>query len=1238
MGRTRQMIGSALKFLLPEVQLVQTVREHGWVARREPAAGREPEERNEAPEQAAGRRQGQERMRAAGAGAGQTAAQTAPQGAPQPVRADGRTFGQAGFPASAAPVPEPGKTGQEDWSVEDLDRLFQEAEAAVNRRVVGQRPFVADLVAAYRQGYMNESPDQPRSVILVAGPPGTGKRTALNELLRSLHVHKRVPAAEAAELDLSHYTEQDLSGNFIEDLAAAFRQGEGTVLFGGLRQADSAVVAQAARLAAEGRLRTREGIRISAAGSFIVFYLDDPGAERGERGRIPAGLSGRLPSAVLQSVRAAAVSEPHDPASMQEISRALLEQAAEKLSRNTDTAVEVDGSVPARLARLAAEDRTFGEAVQEWIDRVWFPALSELRARGEIRRGDRVRLVFSGEEFRVEAPSGSYPVRPVSLAPDETLEEAIAELNGLIGLEPVKTCIRELMDTAALNRRRAAEGAGAVPMALHMVFTGNPGTGKTTVARLVGRILKAMGLLERGQLVEAARQDLVGSYVGSTAPKTMAKVEEATGGVLFIDEAYTLARHDHDTFGLEAIDTLVKAMEDRRDRLVVIIAGYTQETEGFLESNPGLRSRFPFMVEFPDYAPGDLLRILEGMAAANGLRLDDQAREGLAEQLERAQIPGRKDGGNGRLARNLLEEAVRRQAVRLREAGDAAPEELGLLTAADFGLGEQPVFDLDQEMNGIVGLAPVKSFIRALEQQVLADRRRRDAGIEVRSEQTLNMIFTGNPGTGKTTIARLTAGMLRSLGVLKKGHLVEVGRSDLVAEYVGHTAVQTKRVVESALGGVLFIDEAYALAQDGVQGGGFGREAIDTLVRLIELHKDNLVVIMAGYTEDMERFVSLNPGMASRFPLRIEFPDYTAGEMRQIAETMVRQRGFRLAPDMEGRLEDLFRSGPISARKDAGNGRLVRNVLEEAIRRQAGRLAEQPELEGERLNELNAADFGWEGTSRTGASEGDALRELDAVVGLEPVKAFVRSLSAQIEVGRRRRELGLPQAAAQTLHMVFQGNPGTGKTTIARILARRLRELGVIQADTLVETDRSGLVAGYVGQTALKTREVIERALGGVLFVDEAYALAEGDSFGQEAIDTLVKAMDDYRDKLIVILAGYEADMERFMNRNAGLRSRFPNVITFPDYSAEEMLLIARGQLAAQGYAMTAETELRLLDRFNASGSERESGNGRLVRNLAEQALRAHALRVSRKTDATAEELSTLLPEDIPGQERGISG
>ncbi len=548
--------------------------------------------------------------------------------------------------------------------------------------------------------------------------------------------------------------------------------------------------------------------------------------------------------------------------------------------------------------------------------------------------------------------------------------------------------------------------------------------------------------------------------------------------------------------------------------------------------------------------------------------------------------------------------------------------------------GASQTFDFETEINKLVGLAPVKEMLRAVQKQLIADQRRSSAGLTQRVNPTRHMLFLGNPGTGKTTVARIVARMLRELGVLREGQLVEVTRADLVAEYVGQTARRTLNVVQQALGGVLFIDEAYALTRGE---DSFGREAVDTLVREIENHRGDLVVILAGYTNEMTTFLESNPGLNSRFPHRFEFPDYNAAELVRIALLETESRGFCVADDVEPRLSGLFEDKVIAGRTDQGNGRLARTVVEAAITRQSIRIADRSDLDAKALQMLMVEDFGISASDAQDAEgrERNALAPLAEIVGLQSVKDFVNDLAAEIRATARRRSLDLPVEASRSLHMVFKGNPGTGKTTVARIIGRMLKDLKILKSGHVVEVSRAGLVAGYVGQTALKTQERIREALGGLLFVDEAHALADGDagsaSFGREALDTLVKGMEDHRESLVVVIAGYSAGIEQLLDQNPGLRSRFPNVIEFEDYSAEEMVEIAKRMLDARGLVATEAVLSRIRAACEAAVGDPVAGNGRFVRNLVEAVLRRQARRLSQVTEPTRADLMTLEVDDISG-------
>ncbi|MFI1839147.1 right-handed parallel beta-helix repeat-containing protein [Streptomyces olivaceoviridis] len=527
----------------------------------------------------------------------------------------------------------------------------------------------------------------------------------------------------------------------------------------------------------------------------------------------------------------------------------------------------------------------------------------------------------------------------------------LEELESLIGLESVKHEVKTLVSLNQMARRRAEMGMSAPPMSRHMVFAGPPGTGKTTVARLYGSLLAEMEVLRYGHIVEVARQDLVAQVIGGTAIKTTEAFEKARGGVLFIDEAYTLTSQSDGgggaDFGREAVDTLVKLMEDHRDDTVVIVAGYSVEMRRFLATNPGLGSRFNRTIEFPNYTVDELVTILEHICGRHQYELGPGTREALTSYFENMK---RDDTfGNGRTARKVFEEMVDRQAFRLAGETDVTPSDMVRLMPEDLGEnapgsaddGEAGRGELDMllaELDAMVGLEQAKESVASLVHLVANTRRRAAAGLPT-AALSHHAVFSGAPGTGKTTVARLYGRLLAALGVLSSGQVVEVARADLVGRYVGHTAQMTSDAFDRARGGVLFIDEAYTLTPGGGEraGNDFGQEAVDTLVKLMEDHRDDVVVIAAGYTREMAGFLASNPGLASRFSHQIEFHDYSADDLVVIIERMAESSGYTCAPELIERIREHYATLPRDG--SFGNARDARKLFESMVTRQAFRLS-----------------------------------------------------------------------------------------------------------------------------------------------------------------------------------------------------------------------------------------------------------------------------------------------------------
>jgi len=561
--------------------------------------------------------------------------------------------------------------------------------------------------------------------------------------------------------------------------------------------------------------------------------------------------------------------------------------------------------------------------------------------------------------------------------PEITVAQAMAELDNMIGLTSVKDQIRQITASVEAARRRVMAGYGAEKPMQHFVFLGPPGTGKTSVARVVAKIFYAFGLLDTPVVVEAQRADLVGEYLGATAIKTNELVNSALGGVLFIDEAYSLVNDSEgqgDRFGHEAIQALLKRAEDDRTELIIILAGYEKQMEGFLASNPGLNSRFGLRVKFPTYSPAELMALAELSLEERGEILDADARPALWRMMEDV---GRRrladELGNGRYVRSLLEKAGRARDVRIMTDG-AEPSRAELLTleASDLeqagaeltarfrGYSQAPTLESAlAELDELVGLEPVKQQVHEIAAQLRVARLRERQGLSSQPP-VRHFVFTGPPGTGKTTVARILGRIFTALGLLVRPEVVEAHRADLVGEHLGSTAIKTGKLIDSALGGVLFIDEAYSLYNAGYSSGdAYGSEAVATLLKRAEDDRDRLVIVLAGYPADMDRFLRSNPGLASRFSVRIGFPSYSPEELCKIAGVIAEQHGDSFEPDALPVLGEIFSAAAARGQIDElGNGRFARSLFERACAARDLRVADLDEdASAADLTTVSAADL-----------------------------------------------------------------------------------------------------------------------------------------------------------------------------------------------------------------------------------------------------------------------------------------
>lgn len=579
----------------------------------------------------------------------------------------------------------------------ELEKAFAAAEEETALQVVGQKELLKGLSITFRRPFVAGFPeDMPMARAAVLGPKGTGKHSALKVMTGVLARLGVLKNPKTVSLSLAGY--QDGAGEklFYQDFYGAVKSGASAILFeyeGGCSPAVLAMVSQIFRtgqLPLPGRYAEQKGMLVeigqalvpgavaslSAAGKYLFLVASQP-AER------LADVFGTSFFAALDDICEA---QPFSEESKRILAKLALEDLVQKSEKKLGFLLTYGEEEVAFLAGAYREGLGAPSLFQKTEE--LFRALSESKLRkglpaegGKLSKKENALAVLGKDGL-------SLVEQPQITAREEAVQKVKEELFAVVGLKPVKEYILALEDDFKIQQLRREKGLISASPAMHMIFTGNPGTGKTTVARLVSRYLKAIGLLKGGQLLEVARADLVGKYVGHTAPLTQKAINAALGGVLFIDEAYSLYRGKEDTFGMECIDTLVKGMEDHRDNLVVILAGYSREMEEFLTANSGLRSRFPNKIEFPDYTAEELLAITKSIVKGKGYRLDPACEAPLLAFYEETQQEDPRGGGNGRLARNKVEEAIiacsRRVVKHLEENSD-----LELLLPEDFGFPPQ---------------------------------------------------------------------------------------------------------------------------------------------------------------------------------------------------------------------------------------------------------------------------------------------------------------------------------------------------------------------------------------------------------------------------------------------------------------------------------------------------------------------------------------------------------------------
>ncbi|AFH49885.1 ATPase of the AAA+ class [Ignavibacterium album JCM 16511] len=838
-----------------------------------------------------------------------------------------------------------------------------------------------------------------------------------------------------------------------------------------------------------------------------------------------------------------------------------------------------------------------------------------------------------------------------------SLENLLNELYEFTGLDNLKQSLVDFLTYLNFVNERKRKGIRTEEkLELHCLFLGNPGTGKTSVARLFGKILKSMGLLENGHVIEVDRTGLVGQYIGETAIKTDKIISEALGGILFIDEAYSLKKSNVSSdFGQEAIDTVLKRMEDHKGKFIVIAAGYPSLMNEFIESNPGLRSRFTHTFTFEDYTPTQLVQIFKLFASKEEYEIEKNAEEFLLNQLEDIYKHRDESFGNARLIRKIFSESKIQLSKRYQSMNDeerlkfplnkiglhdikVAIEKIsGTISTKDSDL--KAVERVLEKINNLIGL---DNFKREANELVKLAKYYLEEGDNLSEKINFHFIFSGKNFAGQNIAAKYLCELLFSLKLIQKNELFEYDVRHFINDNIYQTSATTNKIFDKVKGGLLFIKDFDSVFSSGQFSSSIISEFIKTLITRLQIDAGKIFVIAEtghklsfNYSNDLSSIKTF-------FTKVISFDDYTPDELLDIFSSMLKEKKLYLTDESKELLRKFFFHVYRNKEKYPPNTLLLKNFSDIVQRKHLLRIADIPR--NNRTDEINRSispidieDIIKIKKLKESSTSGEfnssirkQLDELDMLAGLDEVKRTIYRIINSEKVAALRKERGLA-VLPRNLHGLFIGTGGTGKSTIARIYSKILYEMNLIKSDEPLELERLTIKNFIKNENNLTTENLLILFDGKVIVLNNTGKfISTQDSSLNNFFNTTVSLLKHFNDKFVLILSDTSDELERILNNYPELKTYFTNTFLFNNYTPREMLEIALNFTQQYGYQLDEGAWQLLLDIFNDLYSRNpENGNSKTVLDLIFKAITFQESRIGSKENVSEEDLVTITIDDI---------